>query len=112
MQSILAVISFQMLTIGPCLEHLLVANPAAEVTEDDSEPYLLKTETLQKINNVMLNIAERRMILAGPTILAWAILLHAIRLRVQDNTSPQEHDEEDHHLGSQQQMIIHDVYKG
>ena len=101
-----------MLTIGPCLEHLLNANPTAEVTEDDSEAYLLKTETIQKINTIMHSIAERQIIFAGPTILAWAILLFAIRLRVQDNTSPQEIDEDGRPLGAQQEMIIHDVYKG
>jgi hypothetical protein len=107
MQSVVAVVSFQIFAVGPCLDYLVDADPSSDDCQDDSDPYLLKTETIDKIYSTMLELSRYRLHIAGPTILACSIILQAIRMRVYSN-SPEGSSQP---TSPQQAMVTHDVYR-
>jgi len=107
MQSLVAIVSFQIFTLRQCLEHLENTNPAEGASQNDSDPYLSKTETIELITNDMIDIADRETVLAGPTILAWSIILQAIRLRLQSS----EPEGGGLTSGSPDAIVSHDIYR-
>lgn len=88
MQSIGAIISVQVLSVGSCLDHL--QSPSAATSEDDAQSYITKLSTVEIISELMFDLAESGFFAAGPAILGWSAIMATIQRRIMASKTTSE----------------------
>lgn len=107
MQSMVAIVSFQILSVGRCLDWLQNTDSATGESDDDNAAFILKMGTIERLHAVMLDIVDLEIPTSGPAMLSWAVIMQTIRMRVVESNPP-PYEEED---GSVSQTVTkHDIY--
>jgi len=98
MQSIAAIISFQILNVGSCVPYL--QSEVLRTSEDGDTAYISRMATLEKMSQYMKHFATEELVAAGPSILGWSVILHTLLHRVR---SPTGRDQENRELEASSQ---------
>lgn len=74
-----------MLNLAESLSWMNTPSDAAEVSSEVSanEPFLLNTGTISEIQDILLQAADAGFETAGPTLLAWSLILRSLNIRVE-----------------------------
>ena len=105
MQSVAAIISVQILSVGSCVDHL--QSPSIGTSQDDGQSYISKLATVETISEIMYDLAESGSFAAGPAILGWSAVMATIRLRVL--ASKEDEDQNSFSAAVTQSDIYEDV---
>ncbi|TVY42497.1 Nucleoporin [Lachnellula occidentalis] len=89
-----SMVSVCILSVGSALDFLYDYDPRtseALISSDSSteSQYLLNTDTLSAIHQILVNAAGKKLVTAGPVLLAWSFILKALHGRIEANTAAQ-----------------------
>ncbi|RDL41232.1 Uncharacterized protein BP5553_01211 [Venustampulla echinocandica] len=96
LQTISMLVSLSVFGVGSTLDYLKDYNSGAVVSSDVSAdaPFILNTQTILEIHQIMMNAADGGFVTAGPPLLAWVTILKTMKQRVWDHKTLQLEDGE------------------
>jgi nuclear pore complex protein Nup188 len=82
-------ISLALLSLGGTIGYLQDPNVTALVSSNDEPggPFILNTNTLEKLHEIMMHAADEGFITAGPPMLAWVTILKLLTTRISTRTA-------------------------
>ena len=101
--------SLSLLSLGNSLAYFQDSSSTAKVSPniDPGQPFILNTDTLEKLHEIMICAADEGFVTAGPPILAWVAILKALNVRISNRAAQiDDHDRFDPRASADPESVI------